>query len=866
MKSLARMRRWTGIQFRLSTAILVGASLLVMLLAGAYSALAYERLARETMQSVKTWSQSVAQLVSTSNISAFVLNDVASVESNLLQVAGLPGVDNIAVFRADGRMLTQAYKNGDSITSMVGGSEHMVLPLQGTKTIQGSIKDGFYESWAGIEAGSAYPAAWVRVRYSLNQRSQELERLWHQSLLATLLMMVVMVVGLHLVISRALRPIRLLSDFAVRMPSEIGSQIDIAEGCVEVNQLGSALNLASRGIAEQVGRVRAIVNTAAEAIIGLDDQGKISSVNPAASSFFGRPEAELIGHPFDQCVPGLSTSALQEMFGNAAGYASSVSRIVRQDFSGTRLDGTLFPVEISLGQVQGIGSLRYVCIVRDITDERAALEFSELYERALACSHNAVFITNAKLAHQPIVYINEAFQKMTGLPPHKVLGSSLNILRSQANKDDPELDELDMALREQRNATTTLYRTRPDGSPLIAEVSLSPVRADSGKVTNFVGIASEVTDRVQAEVAIAERRAQIDAIFSLSPDGFVLFDAQDNIVFANPAFERMTGLQWMSDKAMSIADFEQAMAHLCDPEHPFPSMQARGEDDQWKAQLHLARPQHRVVQAQTRRNVAGRSETILYFRDVTHEDTVDRMKSEFLAAAAHELRTPMVSIFGFTELLLKRKFSEERRTDMLETIHRQSGLLVKMINELLDLARIESRRGLDLQISESPLNELVQSSVKGLMRPDTERQVQVGAVPDVAVLIDPEKMQLAMNNLLSNAFKYSPQGGKVSLNARIDHDGDKAFVVIDIRDQGIGMTPEQLDRAFERFYRADASGNIPGTGLGLSMVKEVAELHNGKIMLASEAGQGTTASLWIPMAKFSAPASPRAEDVALSVS
>ncbi|MCP2802689.1 hypothetical protein NK936_23970, partial [Salmonella enterica subsp. enterica serovar Typhimurium] len=88
---------------------------------------------------------------------------------------------------------------------------------------------------------------------------------------------------------------------------------------------------------------------------------------------------------------------------------------------------------------------------------------------------------------------------------------------------------------------------------------------------------------------------------------------------------------------------------------------------------------HRVVQAQARRNVAGRSETILYFRDVTHEDEVDRMKSEFLALAAHELRTPMVSIYGFTELLLKRTFSDERRTDMLETIHRQSGLLVKMI-------------------------------------------------------------------------------------------------------------------------------------------------------------------------------------------
>jgi signal transduction histidine kinase len=262
-----------------------------------------------------------------------------------------------------------------------------------------------------------------------------------------------------------------------------------------------------------------------------------------------------------------------------------------------------------------------------------------------------------------------------------------------------------------------------------------------------------------------------------------------------------------------------------------------------------------VLQAQSRQNVSGRRETILYFRDVTHEDEVDRMKSEFLASAAHELRTPMVSIFGFTELLLRRNFSEERRTDMLQTIHRQSGLLVKMINELLDLARIESRRGLDLHIAEHRLGELVDHSVKGLMRAEGERQVHLADIPDVLVLIDPEKMQLALSNLLSNAFKYSPHGGEVRLSGRLAGDAGRHYAVLEVQDQGIGMTREQLARAFERFYRADTTGNIPGTGLGLSLVREVAGLHNGRVELDSEFGKGTTARLWIPMpANSTAPA------------
>jgi signal transduction histidine kinase len=420
-----------------------------------------------------------------------------------------------------------------------------------------------------------------------------------------------------------------------------------------------------------------------------------------------------------------------------------------------------------------------------------------------------------------------------------------------ATTDEVTSQELALAVQEQRNSNVTLHKVLPNGQQQVTELSLSPVNSDKGQLTHFVGIVSDVSARVQAEEAMAQRRAQLDAIFSLSPDGFVLFDSDNRMVFANPAFERMTGLSWTGQgQPVSLDDFETVMSEVCDANQPFPSIStSTAEGAPWQARLHLIRPQIRVVQAQARTNNAGSRETILYFRDVTHEDAVDRMKSEFLAAAAHELRTPMVSIFGFTELLLRRKFSEERKTDMLETIHRQSGLLVKMINELLDLARIESRGGLDLKIEAHSLVELVNNSVKGLMLKDTDRQVKIGEVPQVNVQIDPEKMQLAMNNLLSNAFKYSPQGGTVSVAARLSAGNGERFAIIEVRDQGIGMTPEQLARVFERFYRADASGNIPGTGLGLSMVKEVAGLHKGRIEITSEYGKGTMASLWIPLAK-----------------
>lgn len=345
------------------------------------------------------------------------------------------------------------------------------------------------------------------------------------------------------------------------------------------------------------------------------------------------------------------------------------------------------------------------------------------------------------------------------------------------------------------------------------------------------------------------RTAEMTAMLKLNKNGMVYFDADRAPLHLNAAFLEMLGLEHAAALDMDLIAMDDWLNQLMGPgQMPNVLRWLMNPDNAGGPGItvRLDQPKVAFVFIDHANNAEGG--TVFYLRDVTRETEVDRMKSEFLAAAAHELRTPMVSIFGFSELLLKRKFSEERQADMLETIHRQSGLLVKMINELLDLARIEAKGAIDLQLQAYSLADLVQNSIKGLMRLDTDRQVSLGAVQAVDVWIDPGKMQLAMNNLLSNAFKYSPQGGEVTLSTRLSHIEGRRLAVIDIQDHGIGLSPAQLERVFERFYRADSSGNIPGTGLGLSLVKQVADMHQGRIQLSSTLGLGTTASLWIPLA------------------
>jgi signal transduction histidine kinase len=246
---------------------------------------------------------------------------------------------------------------------------------------------------------------------------------------------------------------------------------------------------------------------------------------------------------------------------------------------------------------------------------------------------------------------------------------------------------------------------------------------------------------------------------------------------------------------------------------------------------------------------AGSVSQILFFRDVTHENEVDRMKSEFLSHAAHELRTPMSSIFGFSEMLMHREFAPAKRQEILGIIYRQSEQMIAIINELLDLVRIDDRRGQDFEFAPLDAAALLAEVIADFGVPNGQQPALFEA-PAAATWVQADKKKLiqAVRNILSNAYKYSPAGGQVLISLVTDTGAlgqAPARVGLRIQDHGMGMTPEQVARVFERFYRADVSGNIPGTGLGMSIVKEIIELHGGEVEFASTIGVGTTVTLWV---------------------
>ena len=236
-------------------------------------------------------------------------------------------------------------------------------------------------------------------------------------------------------------------------------------------------------------------------------------------------------------------------------------------------------------------------------------------------------------------------------------------------------------------------------------------------------------------------------------------------------------------------------------------------------------------------------------RDITQNNIINKMKSEFVATAAHELRTPLTIINGYTELLIMDISSKDEQREMLSTIHTQSQAMTHLLNDMLDIARIEAQAVGLYQMELQPIGPRLQTLADTFISPDNHNKVTLVLSPNLPeVKVDIAKLEQAIKNCLSNAYKYSPEHGEVTMRVIEVMHNKQRKVLIAIEDHGIGMTPEQLERVFEKFYRADPSGVIPGTGLGMAIIKSIIEQHGGTIEIESEYGEGTKVMMYLPVA------------------
>jgi len=288
------------------------------------------------------------------------------------------------------------------------------------------------------------------------------------------------------------------------------------------------------------------------------------------------------------------------------------------------------------------------------------------------------------------------------------------------------------------------------------------------------------------------------------------------------------------------------------------------------------RVQHRTAELETS-NAQLNREIEKRKRAQTEAEAANFAKSEFLANMSHELRTPLNHIMGFTELVLSKDFGElnDIQTDYLTDVYQSSNHLLSLINEILDLSKVEAGK-LELQPSSVNLRNLIENSLTMVKQKAMKHGIKLinnmNGIPDT-ITADERKIKQIMYNLLSNAVKFTPDGGEIfiaSQTCELDNaqftgteKGQLRGIKISVLDTGIGLIPVDFDRIFNPFEQVDHTKNrkFQGTGLGLALAKSLIELHGGRIWVESEGiDRGSTFNFVLPVTPESLPSNSETED------
>jgi PAS domain S-box-containing protein len=371
-----------------------------------------------------------------------------------------------------------------------------------------------------------------------------------------------------------------------------------------------------------------------------------------------------------------------------------------------------------------------------------------------------------------------------------------------------------------------------------------------------VCVAQDITERKEAEKDLSRAleetetsRTKIDAILRSVADGLLVVGLDGRISLMNLCAESFLEC---SAAAACSRPYEETV-HQENLQRQIRAV-LDGEDRTMVLDFEISshRKTPRTIRAKTT-SVHGpenrRTGAITILQDITREKALDRMKDEFISTAAHELRTPLTSLMGYSEILHESSryggFSHEQQQDFLDIIHQKAEELSRIVDDLLDLSRVQSGKLIILDRTPGDLGSLLREIVQSCRERMTDHHFVLD-LPELPFEMEFDKARIThlMQNLLSNAIKFSPRGSVIRISAR----REPHFCLVGVEDEGIGMSAEDLEHIFDKFYRADASNTgFAGLGLGMSIVRQIVEAHGGEIQVRSQPGSGTQVTFSLPL-------------------
>ena len=586
-----------------------------------------------------------------------------------------------------------------------------------------------------------------------------------------------------------------------------------------------------------------------------DHEGRIEWVNPVFARLTGLTEADARGRRPEtlfHCADG-DPGPLRRI-----ARALDAGEAVREEILSRKRDGRKYwskldiqPFHDSGGRLDG-----FVGILTDVTELRQALADqarAARLGRMIEHSLNEVYVFDAESLL--FVEVNRGACQNLGYSQAELL--SMTPLSIQFDETSESFARLLRPLRDgaERVLRFRSEHRRRDGSRYPVEVSLQLMEDDRPL---FVGIVEDRTERIAAEQAADMAHRRLEAAIETLPDGFVYYDAEDRLVLANSRYREIYAA---SAPAIRPGErFEDILRYGLDHGQ---YAEAIGREEDWLAERLAA---HNKAESSIEQTLGDGRVLRIYEKntpdggrvglriDVTelHDarrraEAASRAKSAFLANMSHEIRTPMNGILGMVDLMGSTDLSAQQH-EMLETIQGSSEALLGLLNDILDLARIEAGK---VTLEAQPFAPAVilrrvgrlhqaNAAKKGIVL-----SVQVATGAAVSALGDAARLQQVLHNLVGNAVKFTERG---QVRLSLDRDAAGAFL-FSIADSGIGMSTEEAARVFDAYEQADESvgRRFGGTGLGLAIVRELVDRMGGTIAVDSRPGEGTDVRVRLPL-------------------
>ncbi|MEA5582796.1 PAS domain S-box protein [Nodularia harveyana UHCC-0300] len=626
---------------------------------------------------------------------------------------------------------------------------------------------------------------------------------------------------------------------------------------------GISTDITERKLAEKsLLRFGKAIESISDAIVIRDITGEVIYLNPAFIEKYEYSLAEL-----------QDAGGYQAIFEHLAVYEKVCahpenSQSWRGEVTFRACNGRLVQVDLHCDVIKDASgqSMGTVCIHTDITQRKRTEEGLRLRNRAIAASSNGVIITDATLPDKPIIYVNSACERMTGYSAAEVIGRNFYSFQV-ADQNQSALTEISAAMETERDCTMTLRNHHKDGGLLWHELNISPVYDVAGKLTHYVAIQTNITERKQAETALIVSQERLQYLLSSSAAVIYTTTITGDLgcTFVSGNITAMTGYE-----AWEIVDNSSFWNNRIHPED-FLSVSAELSQVMEKGKYTL---EYRFLhqdgtyrwlydKGQLVRDKAGNPlELVGYLADITEhkqleaelkialetEKELNELKSRFISMTSHEFRTPLSTILSSSELLehYRHQWTEEKQLTHLHRIQTAVKRMTEMLNDVLVIGKAEAGKleykptCFDLVEYCRDLLSEVQVNYNNMCVISFTSQYN-----SMLCCMDSNLLEHILNNLLSNAIKYSSNDSKVKFTLICE---DKQ-AIFKIHDQGIGIPEEDIPHLFESFHRARNVDNILGTGLGLAIVQKCVDLHQGKISVTSTQGVGTVFTVILPLNK-----------------